>query len=452
MSLKWIEIFKTGKHTSSNGFQKDYSVEELDQVVTTYNPSTFKAPLIVSYPAHNTAGYSDGELHKSQLAFGFPDQLKRVGDRLLAGFKKISPKVREWINDGAILGFSSSFYLPNSPHNPYPGNLALRHVAACGIDPPAVKGMQIPELAEPLSAFASYAENQAGAVEFAIEADEQTLEDAQLGAKVYRALKAVDHSVASFGDCAPLAGVMRQIFQQMRDRAIEEMGLEEADKAYPSYLLEQLSVISSQPYSPSVNWDDFMRLGQRVDAISMRMHEESESESDEYQEGRNDEVSNELRQQFSELQKQNDLLKQQLGVIQQQREVDRITSFVDGLVRDRKLLPSERNTEIKDILTFDHTETVDYGEAGQMTQRDRYMAKLESRKPFFSDKRLPIGPNDAPGHSEFQLDFAVPDGCELDGDSMKQYNAAVAYCEKQGWDPTNSQQLLKAVELTNGRN
>lgn len=476
--LKWIEAFIGGERTSSNGLTRHYTEDELQQVVDTYNPSYFKAPLIVSYPAHNTAGYSDADLHKSQLAFGFPEKLKRVGNRLLAGFQKISPKIKEWIGNGEILSFSSSFYLPQSPHNPYPGKLALRHVAACGVNNPACKGLATPELAEPLANFANYAEEQEGAVEFGLNTDEETLQNAQLGVKLYQALKAIDSSVTSFmGEpYNPVAGVVKEIFQRLRDKAIEDSGVEEAEKIYPAYLLSDL-VSAASPSLPSyATYDDVMRLQMQIDRLSEAAA--ASEKSYQYEENQEDVTvpdEQEWQAQFEEMQTEFSELKTELNALQaenrnqksvidgltaenrriaDERERDRVTSFVETLIRDRKLLPKDRATEIRDILALPNDVTADYGEDGELTARQRYMNKLGGGRELWSDKRLPIGSSDAPDFNESSAisSFTVPDGYELDRSDSAIYNRAVAYCETHKMNPHDTNDLLKAVgAVTNGQ-
>lgn len=469
--LKWIEVFIGGKRTSSNGLTRHYSDDELQQVVDTYDPNHFKAPLIVSYPAHNTAGYSDSDLYKSQLAFGYPEQLKRVGNRLMAGFKKISPKIKEWINNGEILSFSSSFYLPQSPHNPYPGKLSLRHVAGCGSNPPAVKGMADPELSEPLANFANYEEEQEGSVEFGLDLDPETLENVQLGQKVYQALKAINSSVVGFGDSSSLAGMLQDIFQRMRDQLIEDKGVEEADKVYPPYLLSALANYVAQP-SPGgyATYEDVASLQRQ---ISMLMDQMSSKEVS-YNEpsgGKPVPDDQEWQTQFEEMQTEFSELKSQLDSLRtenqnqkvviegltaenrriaEQRETDRVTSFVETLIRDRKLLPKDRDSEIRDILALPNNTTADYGEdGGELTPRQRYMNKLAGGRELWNNSKLPIGPSDDPTYSETSAahaSFTVPEGYEVDHESAAMYNKAVAYCEKHSMNPHNTNDLLKAVE------
>ena len=66
---------------------------------------------------------------------------------------------------------SASFYLPDSPSNPKPGVLYLRHVGFLGAQPPSVKGLK----------QVSFSEQEEGVVEFA---DWQAITNASLWGKL----------------------------------------------------------------------------------------------------------------------------------------------------------------------------------------------------------------------------------------------------------------------------
>jgi hypothetical protein len=421
---------------------RDYSLEDLQQVVDTYNPDYFKAPLIVSAPAHNTNGFSDGELWKSQLAFGFPETLKLVGNKLFAGFKTLSPKIPEWVREGAILGFSASLYPPLNPFNPYPGNWSLRHVAGCGADPPSIKGQTPPELAEPLANFANYAEDQDGTLEYGIDADSKILEQARLGVKVFKALQAVASSTASFmdGSSTMLVSLFREFYQRQRDRFIETEGVEEADKIYPAYILDQLSSISFLPQPIYATYEDVERLHRRIDELIAEpkpyAYQEHPAEPEEEPVPENWESQfSELKSQVKTLQTQVDNLKTENAFlvkendrIAAEKERDRITSFVEKQIAERRVLPRDKDKEVRFILSLDHTTTADYGEEGDLTPRQAYMNKLAAAKELWSDKRLPIGPDDEPDSASFSEQDIAFKARELVG-SMAKQGITLSYTE-----------------------
>jgi DNA-binding transcriptional regulator YiaG len=133
-----IEILRPGEFTSDDGRKVDLSVERLRQVVASYNPRKFRAPLIIS---HNTQGVPDDSLVESELAYGTPSRLTMDSrGRVKALFDKVAPQFLEWVRNKQLLSVSASLYPPGHPNNPYK-TWSLRHVAALGSTPPAIKGL-----------------------------------------------------------------------------------------------------------------------------------------------------------------------------------------------------------------------------------------------------------------------------------------------------------------------
>ena len=137
--MRWVEIFKAGDHVARNGMQREYSAAELQQVVNSYDPAVYRAPLIVE---HRTHGVADGEIHKMPWCFGVPSALEVDGDTIKAGFAKIAPEFLEWVENGNLIDVSSGLYPPDDFRNPTPGQWSLRHIAALGSQPPSVKGLK----------------------------------------------------------------------------------------------------------------------------------------------------------------------------------------------------------------------------------------------------------------------------------------------------------------------
>lgn len=137
-----IPILKTGSFEDKNGQLVKIDTELMTQVVDSYDPSHFKAPLILSHTVPE--GLNDVTLSASEYSFGTPDSLAISEDRVWAVFSKLSPQFRECWKNGEILSFSSGLYPPKHPKNPYVDAWSLRHVAALGKSPPAIKGLGEP--------------------------------------------------------------------------------------------------------------------------------------------------------------------------------------------------------------------------------------------------------------------------------------------------------------------
>lgn len=131
-----LHIFKAGLHTSGNGVTRAYSAAELSACAAAYDPARFAAPLVIGHPVDNTPAY------------GWVARLVVEGDDLFAEVDAIDPLLADAIRVGMYRKISASLYLPESPSNPVPGVLYLRHVGLLGGAAPAVKGLAPVTLSE----------------------------------------------------------------------------------------------------------------------------------------------------------------------------------------------------------------------------------------------------------------------------------------------------------------
>lgn len=183
-----IEIFKIGKHTATNGQTLPFDEKMLSAAVKGYDPALHEAPVVVGHPKDN------------HPAFGWIDHLELKEGVVLAHPKQVDAEFAELVEQGKYKKRSASWYLPDSPNNPKPGTLYLRHVGFLGAMPPALKGLK----------DVSFNESEQGVVEF--------------------------------GDVSPwtlsnIAG----IFRRLREKMIAKDGVEEADNIIPNYAIEDLT-------------------------------------------------------------------------------------------------------------------------------------------------------------------------------------------------------------------
>ena len=116
---EWIQIFRIGEHVSSSGVRKNWTAEELDQIVAKYDPVKHEAPVEIGHPAGNAP------------SFGWVEALKREGEFLYAKLKNLVPEFIEMVKRGLFKKRSISLY----------PDLTLRHIGFLGAVPPAVKGL-----------------------------------------------------------------------------------------------------------------------------------------------------------------------------------------------------------------------------------------------------------------------------------------------------------------------
>ena len=134
--MKPIEIFKVGKHTTTNGQTLPFDETMLSAAVKGYDPKLHEAPVVVGHPKDN------------HPAFGWIDHLELKDGTVLAHPKQIDSDFAELVEQGKYKKRSASWYLPDSPNNPKPGTLYLRHVGFLGAMPPAIKGLKDVQFSE----------------------------------------------------------------------------------------------------------------------------------------------------------------------------------------------------------------------------------------------------------------------------------------------------------------
>jgi len=114
-----FEIFKTGTHTNSNGVTKNFTTEDLDQIVNSYNPEEREAPLVIGHPKDNDP------------AFGWVEKLFRKGESLFAKTKDEDPAFVKAVKERKFPKRSISL----TP------DLRLNHIGFLGAVLPAVDGL-----------------------------------------------------------------------------------------------------------------------------------------------------------------------------------------------------------------------------------------------------------------------------------------------------------------------
>lgn len=131
MFTKRVHVFKAGPQTSAQGIERNFSPEDLQQVVESYDPSTHEAPLVIGHSGDND----------STPSFGWIKKFVRKGEDLYADVN-FTDVAKDLVKDGHYRKVSISFYSPDSPINPHKGQWSARHLALLGAAPPAVKGLE----------------------------------------------------------------------------------------------------------------------------------------------------------------------------------------------------------------------------------------------------------------------------------------------------------------------
>lgn len=185
--MAWIQIFRAGKHTSSNGVTAEYGLDFCQAVVANYNANTdtHLAPLTLGHKPKS-----------GDPAYGWAKQLRLVGDVIEAELFDIAPE----FSTAKYKKVSASFFLPDSPSNPTPGFPNLRHIAGLGAETGAVTGLRNIE----------FSEDSTGVVEFA-------------------------------------DGLSTQVglFRSIREWIVSKFGVADADQAVPASEVEWLNTLNT---------------------------------------------------------------------------------------------------------------------------------------------------------------------------------------------------------------
>lgn len=213
------------------------------QVVESYDPNHFKAPLIISHDL--PPGETDTSIGKhKELAFGSPSNLELIGDRVFAVFERISPKFVELWKNGEILAFSSSLYRPDSENNPY-NTWSLRHIAALGVSPPAIKG-----LGEPVGLSE---DNQS--LDLVFELTDYDLAEGVSAPKV---------------DSVDLSFPLDEFLTNMREQIIADKGIDAADEIVPKYMIQEGKYFFEN-HRNAINrlWEEIYTLQDKLESLSL---------------------------------------------------------------------------------------------------------------------------------------------------------------------------------------
>lgn len=183
-----IEVFRPGTFKPMEGDAITYSAADLKAIADAYSPETAPAPVVVGHPDTDAP------------AFGWVERFDYDAqqERLFADLHQIEPQFADLVKSGRFKKVSMAFFSPKQSHNPIPGTWYPKHLGFLGAAAPAVSGLKN-------AAFAGKAD---------------TVFTATFGER-------------GFEETASLLRTLRDFF-------IQQFGLDEADKALPSYRIEWL--------------------------------------------------------------------------------------------------------------------------------------------------------------------------------------------------------------------
>jgi len=347
--MKRFELFRVGTHTAASGKTIAFSDADLRAAAAAYDPAVHEAPITVGHPRDNAPAY------------GWIKSLDFADGTVNADPHQVDADFAEIVQAGRFKKRSASWYLPDSPNNPKPGTLYLRHVAFLGAQPPAVKGLK----------------------EVSFNEDEGTVE---------------------FSDYDRYAwGTLASLMRGLREWLIGDKGLETADKVLPNFYLSELDdaakaartqpATESQPTAsatPAFNeGDDDMNL-QQLQAEVTRLTAENATLK-----------ANQMPADFAE--RETSLAAREAAVAAAQAKADRATveARVEAAVKAGRLLPAQKKHAVDFAMALTDGEAViDFGEgdkAKKVSQREAYLLDIESRGKVVEFSELSAGSGNAGG-------------------------------------------------------
>lgn len=325
--MQAFEIFKTGKHTAANGVTLEFGEDMLKQAVVAYDPALHEAPIVVGHPKDNGPAY------------GWIKSLSFTEDGMIvANPDQVDADFAEMVEAGRFKKRSASWYLPDSPSNPKPGTLYLRHVGFLGAQPPAIKGLK----------DVSFGEAEEGVIEF-VE-----------------------------GQSSPyIWSMMAGLFRGLREWMIETKGVEQADKLLPGYAIDELKSEADRKRAAE---DEAFRKAMEAtpQPVATPIFNEQGQEMLTPEQIAALQAENERLK--AEAQKSADFAEKEKSIAEREKALAKkeIETEIDGLVAAGKVLPAQKAglAEFMSSLT-DAEQVVEFGEGEQ--------AKKVSPRQFMRD-------------------------------------------------------------------
>lgn len=360
-----IQISRVGRATATNGMVIDFTDPLLAGVAKGYDPAKYQAPLVIGHPQMNAPAY--GWVRSLDYAGG----VLRVPEVV-----QLDPAFADLVNAGRYKTVSASFFLPDSPNNPTPGQMALRHVGFLGAVPPAVKGLKP----------AQFADGDALTVEFAA-VDGWTLSSA--------------------------LGLVGSILGGVRDLFVETQGAEKAEAVLPRQHLDDLQAAAERVRQ------------QASDRPAPGFSDSPPTPKDDLM------TEEELKAREAELAKRESAVAAQEAAFADaaRKAVHRDNeALLDGLIQDGRFRPTQKAVTLAFMDGLDAASaTIDFADADgkvrKVSQLDAYREQLKA-----APKLVEFGEHPKAGEDLASVaDFAAPAGFVVDPDRAQLHARAVAY-------------------------
>ncbi|MGP1664484.1 MAG: hypothetical protein ACTS5I_00925 [Rhodanobacter sp.] len=371
-----IEIFRAGSHVANDGRTLEFSAADLAQIASSYDPALSEAPMVVGHPQVNAPAY------------GWAKSLHADGDVLFAQPHQVDAAFAEMVNAGRFKKRSASIYLGDTPGNPTPGKMYLRHIGFLGAAAPGVKGLRDAQFAD-----------GGAAVEFAMPA-------------------------------AAIGNVLVDVLQRVRDWFVESQGAEKADLIIPQWQIRSLDEIASRT-------DDTVVPAYAAPNAGITTLETDMSETDKSADFAERETALTTRQ--TNLEVREKAIKDREGKARREDAA----SFAEQLVTDGKLLPRHKDPVVELLMALPPETALNFAEGDAQVSKPgpTVLRELLGSLP----KQINYAEKATADNAPNAVEFAAAQGTTVDAGRADTFARAKAY---QAQNPTVD--WLAAVRAVGG--
>lgn len=352
-----------------------------------FSESDLAASAAAYDPAKHEAPIVVGHPKTDGPAYGWVKQLNFAEGALEACPDQVDPAFAELVAKGAYKKISASFYTPDSLQNPVPGVYYLRHVGFLGAQAPAVKGLRSPE----------FNDSQEGVIEF--------------------------------GDWSDLQNA--SLWRRFRDWLIGFRGLEEADKVIPDYAVASLEESARQEPADAP-----------LPSFSEQPHQENQV--DPAQKAALEAENAQLKQRLAESEARDKAAREAQAAAQANARHTDHASFAEGLIKDGKLLPAQ-----KDFIVAFMDQVASAGGVVEFGEGDAKQSKpgIQGIKEFLSaqPKQVDFGEVAGGKTDPGTASFAAPAGFAVDAEGLELHTKVQEYARAN--NVTYDQALAVVAQL-----